>query len=322
MKIDKKSLQIIYYLNLNSRMSLVEIGKKVKLKKNTITYKINSLINKGIIKNFYTHIDAYRLGYISFRLYASYQYTTPEIENSIIKYFLTNKNVWRLISIKGRYDLGVTLWIKDTNSFYSFWKKTMDEYGDYLTNRTFSACIQSFDYPFSFLSMENFNPNSRDLLEMTGGGKIIDIEDFDYKLLRILANNARMSYAKIAKLLNVSPTRVRYRIKNLEKMKVIQGYGTAMDLSKLDFNHYKIDIYLREHRNRPKIINYLKYNPNLIHISTSAGVSDIEGEFYVKKIDEVYNVMTDIVKKFPDAIRNYKHFTIQQVHKICYMPEI
>lgn len=320
MNIDKKSLEILYYLDSNSRMSLVEIGKKVNLKKNTINYKLNRLINKGIIKNFYTYIDAYRLGFISFRVYASYQYTTPEIENNIIKYFMDNKNVWRIISIKGRYDLGVTLWLKDTNRFYSFWKKTMDEYGDYLTNRTFSACIQSFDYPFSFLSMKNFKPNNRDLLEMTGGGKILGIEGFDYKLLRILANNARISYAKIAKLLNVSPTMVSHRMKNLEKMKIIQGYGTEIDLSKLDYNHYKIDIYLREHRKRSLIINYLKYNPNLIHIGTSAGVSDIEVEFYVKKIDEVFDIMTDTVKKFPDVIRNYKHFMIKNVHKLNFMP--
>jgi DNA-binding Lrp family transcriptional regulator len=320
MKIDKISLEILYYLDINSRMSLVEIGKKVDLKKNTINYKLNRLINNGIIKNFYTYIDAYRLGFISFRVYASYQYTTPEIENNIIKYFMENQNVWRIISIKGRYDLGVTLWLKDTNSFYSFWKKTMDEYGDYLTNRTFSACIQSFDYPLSFLSMKNFKPNNRDFLEMTGGRKILGIEDFDYKLLKILANNSRISYAKIAKLLNVSPTMVGYRIKNLEKMKVIRGYGTVIDLSKLGYNHYKIDIYLREHRKRSVIINYLKDNPNLVHIGTSAGISDIEVEFYVKRIDEVFDIMTDMVNKFPDVIRNYKHFIIKNVHKLNFMP--
>ena len=33
MDIDKKSLEILYYLNLYSRMNLVDIGNKVNLKK-------------------------------------------------------------------------------------------------------------------------------------------------------------------------------------------------------------------------------------------------------------------------------------------------
>ena len=320
MIIDKKSLEILYYLNVYSRMNLVDIGHKVHLKKNTISYKINRLIKQGIIKNFYTYIDAYRLGYISFRFYVSYQYTTPEIEDKILSYFLSDENVWRLISVQGRYDLGVTLWVKDTNSFYSFWKKTMDEFGDYLTDRTFSACIQSYDYPFSFLSMEQFNTNNRGILEMTGRGKTVDIEDVDFKLLKIISNNARMSYTKIAKQLNVSPTMVSYRMKKLEERGVIQGYGTAMDVSKIDYGHYKVDIYLRDHRKRNEIINYLKSNPHLIHIGTSAGVSDVEVEFVVKRIDEVFTIMTDIVKRFPNVIRNYKHFIIKNVHKLNYMP--
>jgi DNA-binding Lrp family transcriptional regulator len=322
MKIDKKSFDILYYLSINSRMSLKEIGKKVNLKKNTISYRINRLTNQGIIKNFYTYIDAYKLGFISFRFYVTYQYTTPKIQDNIISYFLTNESVWRLISIKGRYDLGVTVWVKDTNSFYSFWKKTMDMFGDYLSERTFSACIQSFDYPFSFLAREQFNKNDRDLLEMTGGGKTIDIDEVESNILKILANNARISYVKIAQQLKVSPTMVKYKIKRLEKMHIIQGYGTALDLSQLDYEHYKIDIYLKDHSKRSEIINSLKYNPNLVHIGTSAGISDLEIEFYVKRIDEVFDIMTNIIKKFPNAIKNYKHFNIQQVYKLNYMPII
>ena len=212
------------------------------------------------------------------------------------------------------------MWVKDTNSFYSFWKKTIDEYGDYLTNRTFSVCIQSFDYPFSFLSMNHSDTNNRDLLEMTGGGKIVDIQAIDYSLLKILAANARMSYAKIAKLLDVSPNMVKYRMKKLEKLDVIQGYGTSLDLSQLDYSHYKIDIYLREHRKRTAIINYLKYYPHLVHIGTSTGVSDLEVEFYVKRINEIFDIMTNTIKKFPDVIRNYEHFNITKVYKLNYMP--
>jgi hypothetical protein len=66
----------------------------------------------------------------------------------------------------------------------------------------------------------------------------------------------------------------------------------------------------------------LKYNPNLVHIGTSAGVSDLEVEFFVKRVDEVFNIMKNVVKIFPDVIKNYKHFNIQRVYKLNYMPKI
>jgi len=321
-KIDLKDRKILYQLDLNARQSLTQIGKKVKLPKNVVSYRIDRLKENGIIKKFYSHIDAYKLGYISFRLYITYQYTTPEIEKEIIDYFINNKYIWRVISIKGRFDLGVTIWVKDTNDFYIFWSKTMNKYGDYFTDRTFSACIQSFDYRHSYLLPDEYKKSNRELFEITGGGKKNEIDAINLKILDVIAEDARAPLKKIAKHLDVSPSMISYRIKDLQEIGIIQGFRTDMDASKLGYRHFKVDIYLREHKQRYRIINYIKFNPNLVHIGTSSGISDIELEFHVKHVNQLYEIMKDLVVKFPNAIRNYKHFTIQQVHKIRYMPKI
>ena len=321
-KIDLKDRRILYQLDLNSRQSLTQIGKKVHLRKNVVIYRIEKLKEKGIINKFYTHIDGYRLGYISFRFYITYQYTTPDIQDEIVNYFVNNKNIWRVVSIKGGYDLGVTIWVKDANSYYSFWKKTMDEYGDYFTDRTFSACIQSFDYQHSYLLPDEFKKSDRDHFEITGGGKIIKIDAINLKILDLIAENARIPLREIAQYLDSSSAMVSYRIKDLRKLGIIQGFRTDIDISKLGYKHIKVDIYLREHKQRYKIINYMKFNPNLIHIGTSSGVSDLELEFHVEQVNQLFEIMKDLVIKFPNAIRNYKYFTIQKIHKIRYMPEI
>jgi DNA-binding Lrp family transcriptional regulator len=321
-KIDIKDRKILYQLDLNARQSLSKIGKIVFLPKNVISYRIGKLKEKGIIKKFYTHIDAYKLGYISFRFYITYQYTTPEIEDEILTYFVNNRNIWRVISIKGRYDLGVTIWVKDTNSFYSFWKKTMDKYGDYFTNRSFSACIHSLDYRHSYLLANEYKKSDRGLFEITGGGKIIETDDINKKIMDIIADNARKPLNEIAKQLSVSPTMISYRIKELQKLGIIQGFRTDIDISRLGYRHIKVDIYLREHKIRYKIIDYIKFNPNLVHIGTSSGESDVELEFHIEHMNQIYEIMDDLVVKFPNAIRNYKHFIIQKVHKIRYIPEI
>ena len=52
--IDKKDRKILYQLDLDSRQTVTQIGRKVNLKKDVVSYRIKKLIKKGIIKNFYT----------------------------------------------------------------------------------------------------------------------------------------------------------------------------------------------------------------------------------------------------------------------------
>jgi len=89
--IDLKDRKILYQLDVDSRQSFSEIGKKVRLPKNVVSYRINRMIKAGIIKNFYSVIDASKLGYISFRFYLVFQYTNPDIEKEIINYFIMKR---------------------------------------------------------------------------------------------------------------------------------------------------------------------------------------------------------------------------------------
>ena len=84
-KIDIKDKKILYQLDINSRQSLKNIGNAVGLAKNVVQFRIHRLKQRGIIKNFYTAIDFYTLGYINLAIYVNYQYYTPKIEREIIK---------------------------------------------------------------------------------------------------------------------------------------------------------------------------------------------------------------------------------------------
>jgi DNA-binding Lrp family transcriptional regulator len=68
------------------------------------------------------------------------------------------------------------------------------------------------------------------------GDKMIEIDDLDIKILRILNTDARKSYRSIAKELDLSMTTVSKRIKRLEEQKVIIGYAPILDQEKLGFD--------------------------------------------------------------------------------------
>ncbi len=116
--LDTKDQKILYQLDLTSRQSLSQIGKAVRLPKNVVAYRINKLVERGIITNFYTIIDAFRLGYLSVRLYLTYQYTTPSIEQNIVDHFKNNNLTYWIASTEGQNNLVVIMYIKDIISLF------------------------------------------------------------------------------------------------------------------------------------------------------------------------------------------------------------
>lgn len=321
-KIDAKDKKILYQLDSDARQSLTQIGKKVGLKKDVVSYRIKRLQDEGIIKYYWTVIDAYRLGYMVFRFYLSFQYVNPEIKKEIIEYLTRDKHTWVIASIKGRWDLSVVIWVKDIRDFYHLWQQFLDKYGDYFEEKIFSIYVQAYVLKQSHLLQEKFDPSDRLHYEIVGPGEKVTIDDLDYQILNELAVNARMPLIELAEKLNCSSQTITYRIKNLIKIGVIQGFRSAIDITKLGLQYFKVDIHLKEYSQRKEIINHVKLNPNIVFIATSAGVSDLELEIYIENSDRLNQLMEEIILKFPGAIKNYDYFSVLQVHKLRCIPEV
>lgn len=321
-KIDRKDRKILYQLDLDSRQTLTQIGKKVKLKKDVVSYRIKRLQDSGIIKSFYTVIDSYKLGYNVFRFYLNFQYASPEIKQQIIDFLANDKHTWVVNSIVGRYDLVVLLWLKNINDFYNFWEKLLDKYGDYFEKKIFSVYVKAFSYPHSYLLLEEYKKSDREKHEIIGAGKKTEIDELDFNLLNEIVENSRIPVIDLATNLNCSTQTINIRMKNLIKLGVIQAFRVGIDISKLGFHFYKVDINLKEHSQRNPIINYIKYNPYLTFIGTSAGVSDLELEFDVENSIKLNQIIEDINSRFPGAIRNHSYFTVSETHKVRCLPEL
>src|SRR4030042_4038990 len=110
--IDLKDRKILYELDLNCRQSNTQIGKKVGLKKDVVSYRIKRMQDEGIIRNFLTAINTFKLGYQVYRIYINFQYVNSQIKERIIQHFIDYKNAWAVISLKAEIDFDVIVWVK------------------------------------------------------------------------------------------------------------------------------------------------------------------------------------------------------------------
>lgn len=317
-KLNVKDKKILYHLDINSRLSYSKIGKKVGLHKDVVSYRVKKLQEKGIIKNFYTVVDASKLGYISFRFYLVFQYITPETKREIINYFVKNKHTYFVGLIEGIYDLAVIMWVKDVMEFYSFYKKTLKKYGYYFKEINFCLYVRLLHYKSSFLLDKT---DDRTDALVTGGQKTIEYDDVDFQILKVISANARMPTIEIAKKLNTTTTVINYRLKKLIKNGIIQGFKVNLNYLKIGLQNFKVDIYLKEFKDIDQIANYIKINPHAFYSNETAGHADIEIEFYVETINDIHQIMEDLMEKFPGKIKYYNIYNIWEFIKRQFMPE-
>ncbi|MBN1280275.1 MAG: Lrp/AsnC family transcriptional regulator [Candidatus Thermoplasmatota archaeon] len=320
-KIDLKDRKILYELDLDARQSLTQIGKKVGLKKDVVSYRIKRMQDDGIIKNFYTAINTFKLGYTVFRIYINFQYVSTQIKEKIINHFTDYKNVWAVLSLKAEVDFDVVVWVNDISEFYQFWGKTLDEFEDYFAKYTISVYVEAFNYKPTYLLPDHKEATDRFFYQTKCDRNTVVIDDLDYRLLNEIAINARMPLINLAEKLSCSSQTVNYRLQNLIKNGVINAFRVHIDLSQLGLQHYKLEIYLKDHKHRRAIWEYLQEKPYCDTLNVAIGWCDLEFEIIVENVDSLGKIMEEISSKFPGVIKKQSFWIFEKMHKERWLPE-
>ena len=318
--IDLKDRKILYQLDLNCRQSNAQIGKRVGLSKQVVDYRIKRMEEEVIIRNYYTVIDSYKLGYYFYRFYIKFQYVSTEITRRIIHHLVNYQKISTVATGRGFFDLIAVFWVKDLNEFYAFWEKTLAEFGDYFAEQKFTIYIRGIGFPISIKLDDNYV--KRHELETFGVGEVTKIDEVDYQILQLIALNARIPIIEIANKLGCSSQNVIYRLKNLMNKKVIQAFRVDIDLKKLFLIRFKVDIHLKEHGKKSDIVKFVKKLPNLRYYSSSIGLCDLEFELIAENTEKLVEIMEKIEQSFPGVLRNYEYHTSVETHIETFMPKL
>jgi Lrp/AsnC family transcriptional regulator for asnA, asnC and gidA len=320
-EIDLKDKKILYELDINSRTPYSTIGKRVKLSKNTVRCRVNKMIDLGYIKSFYTIIDSFKLGFQALKLYLNYQYSTPKIENEIIKEITSDPYIWGTTSIEGKYDIVICIWVKKIEYFRDFYEKIIKKYRDYLNGQKFGITTEYHEYNNSFLFLKNKKNSKMKLFKMDTCAKKVNIDDTDIKILRLIDQNARLPIVSIAEELDIYSDTVKRRLERLIKNKIIMGFRTDIDLSKFGFKSYKVDINLKDYDKRKEILKKIERNPYLVGYMKSIAISDLELIYYIPNEEDILKIIKDSLVDFTPWIRDFSYIHPSKVHKLCYLPQ-
>jgi len=317
-KLDKKDKDILYQLDLDSRQSFNQIGRKVRTSKEVVQYRIKQLEKEGVIKGYQTLIDVSKLGYITGRFFLKLREDTPEQENKIIDYYKNHPKFWWVDQISGGFrDLGLACWIKNIYDFYNIKEDLIKRFGRYINDLYISLYCKFYVYNRNYLCRDKERKNETKILFFP---ELADFDDKDIKILRLIAGNARMNFVDISEKTGISITNVDYRIKKMIRKGIIKGFKVLLDLAKIGYYWYKIEMQLSDISVKQQMLNYFEKHLNIVYAYETLSDNDLELELEVDSYEKFREVLEDIRKVFGKSIKKYHYFLWYKEHKFLFMP--
>jgi DNA-binding Lrp family transcriptional regulator len=316
--IDKKDRLLLYFLDINGRTSLTQLAKKTRMSKQRVKYRIERLESNGLIKGYSTMIDHTRLGFTTFRVYLKLKNVNKEKRQEIISYCNQQPQIWAVVLISGHSDIALGIGVQNIYQFYDIWEKLLSNYLELI--KDYKISVYSPIYHFTAAYLVDKKDESK--IRILGGQEKADYDSKDTAILLALSKNARTPIIAIAKHANLTAEATSYRIKQLEKRGIIQGYRAIIDVTLLGYQYYKAEIRLTKYDKISKILHFCHQHPNIYQVDKTIGGETLEIEFQVTSLQHMLNIIEELERTFSNIIESYTYFTVLSQEKHTYMPEI
>jgi len=298
--IDNKDAKILRALDVNARISLTEIGRKTRMSKEVVSYRMKNLIENGVLKQFYAYVDMARLGFEPLLLYVKCRTMAENTEADIVNYMKSIDNTSAIIKLIGHWDFLIILWTKNMSDYRKIEDNFMKRFGSIIQRKTVAVTAKRIKFKHNFL----YSSDDRDSITIGNRGNE-KIDSIDLKILAEISKNCRTPLSDIAKKVKLTSVAVKNRLKVLEKKGIIAGYSVKINTSFYGFSQYRVFLSISDPIIKEKLLGYLSFNQNIASTTEEIGESDIICEIYVKNLKDMELLIRQIKTKFPGVIDQY-----------------
>lgn len=318
LKLDKFDNRLLYELDKDSTISLKDLSKKIGRTKQFIHFRIKKLESDGIIEGYNAIVDMSKLGYFTFRLYLDFQDFVNEDEKSFVDFLKREiPQVWTMTRMHGKWDYAIFVGVKNIKEFHEIWDNILLNIKEKIKKYNVSLYSPIFNF-----NRKIFLDKTDQIVQRRyGDGEKEDLDEFDISLIHTYAVNVRQSYLELANKFKVSHDKIKERIEKLEKKQVIVGYTIGLNLSKLGFQGYRVDLELNSTKNNQEIFNYCLRHKYIYQINKSIGGADFEIEVIVRDLNHLIELIEEIKHEFRETIKDVEYFGFSTFFLLKFIPD-
>jgi len=303
-KLDLTDRKILAELDKNCRIPNSKLAKIVNKSREAVKYRIQQLEKKDIIEKYITSINPNKLGYYMFKVYLQLE-NIPKERERFYEFLKSQRTIYWMGVSDGAFDCVFAILSRSITEYYDQINNILSQFEGLIVKKVLGTMVDTRQYNKKFFI------NETDGKHVIFGGDVIynKIDELDYKILEILANNARIPITELARRVNSTIEIVRTRIKKMEEKGIILGYRIAVDFNKLGLEFFKAIIYFKSLSDEDErtLFEWMRQHPNSLYYIRSLAPWEVEFEFAVESYQQFNQIINELRKRFPHVISHYEH---------------
>jgi len=318
-KLDKKDLKILGELDKDARQTDSEIAKRVKISKQVVNYRIQHLLKKKLIENFYTIVNVGRFGFSSYYLFLQFEGLNKDTEKTLLEKLQALGFIGWLVSGTGRWDAVGLVYAKSSSEFSDHLNKIIKICGKHLHEYDFTTLISAEHISYKFLSERKHDQN----IKQTEKASSPQIKGIYKNILSALSQDARISIVNLASKIKKPIHVANYNLKSLIKERVVEGFKPKINVGKLGYQWYLLLIHFQivSEERRKEFFSFCKNHKKIYYLTNTIGRYNLMLDIHTESVEEFKEVLLELKDKFSDVIKLYESLTIFEEFKIDYFPK-
>ncbi len=320
MEFDLKNIKILTELDKNCRQPYSDIAKTVNLSQQSVSRRINKLLQEGVLKQFVTFINLEYIGFRVINICLKLKHMPQAEEEHLLQLISDIPHVNWLCSLSGSpYDLIIGIHAADVSHFERLFNQITGIFEHEIIDDGWFNCMDSFQLPYPLQKRKPEVPSS---IGVKLGPKLA-LQRLDYLILQELASNARITNQELAKKFKTGIQTITAHIQRMEQDNVIQGYKPLIDMQKLGYQWHLVLFKLKyvDAETKKQFMEFLKSIPQTFFVVHGVGNWNMQVEFYCKNNDEYGQVMNTIFpQKYHKIIKTQHELIILKEHKCIWYP--
>lgn len=147
-KLDEKDKELLRILVEDSRISAVELSKKLKISVFAVANRIKKLVKENIILAFRPIINMEKLGYYRYTLLLSI--SNPNLESNLVNFCRNHNLVWDIGKYVGEYNYVVEIFAQNNEQFQSVISEIMNNFSDSIVSRETLIVLHELKHRYFF----------------------------------------------------------------------------------------------------------------------------------------------------------------------------
>jgi Lrp/AsnC family transcriptional regulator for asnA, asnC and gidA len=143
--------------------------------------------------------------------------------------------------------------------------------------------------------------------------KKTDLDPLDYKILKILVEDANLPYTEIGQRLDVSGGTVHVRMKKMESMCIVKGAQLLIDYSKIGWDITAfLGIYLDKSSLYEDVAKQLEAIPEVVNIHYTTGIYSIFAKIICRDTQHLREVLHDKIQRVSGIQRTETFISLEE----------